>query len=464
VAGRHLILVASLSSSFFCNTLLQALPGSRTATPPPTALPSRTQTATAEVGPQPSYIPPSCPNGALPTVAPEARALTTPTAEPNAAIDTAEQLRILDALVETVETVYVYPDYNGVDWPAMAAESRQRVEAGIGTEAFYHELEGLITSLGDDHSTFETPSEVAASTAELAGQNDFVGIGVLVEPLPEFGRVALLVVFPDSPAQHEGLRSHDSILEVDGAPIVVDGVAHPDWVRGPECTMVVLTVQSPGEEPRQVALVRARFQTSLPIEAKLVPTGDSRRIGYIFIPTFFDETVPGQVEQALHELAPLDGLIVDNRKNSGGSSSVIELILGFFTSGTVGEFVSREATRLFRINAQPVENSQTVPLVVLVGDGTVSFGEIVSGVLHDIGRAQLVGETTRGNVEVEHGYSFEDGSRVWIAEETFDPLRSNDNWERDGIVPDVEAYADWFTFTLETDPSVLAALELLPAP
>jgi C-terminal processing protease CtpA/Prc len=213
-----------------------------------------------------------------------------------------------------------------------------------------------------------------------------------------------------------------------------------------------------------VTLVRARFQTSLPIEAGLVPTGDARRIGYIFLPTLFDETVPAQVEQALHDLAPLDGLILDNRKNGGGSSSVLEPILSFFTSGIVGEFVSREATRPFRLTAHPVENSQTVPLVVLVGDGTGSFGEIMSGVLRDIGRAQLVGETTGGNVEVEHGYDFDDGSTAWIAEETFDPLRSDANWERDGIVPDVEAFADWFTFTLETDPGVQAALELLPGP
>lgn len=461
MAGRHLILVASLSSTFLCNTLLQGLPVPRTATPAPTAVPPRTQTA--EVVAQPNYIPPACANGPLPTVDPQTRADVTPTSEPNPSIATSAQLRILDELIETVGTVYVYPDYNGVDWPALAAQTRQRVGAGIDTDVFYTEMDDLILALGDDHSDFQTPTEVAAASAELAGQNDFVGIGVLAEPFPEFDRIALLVVFPDSPAAHEGLRPHDSILEVDGTSVVVGGVAHPEWVRGPECSLVILTVQSPGEEPRQVPLVRARFQTSLPIQSELVPTGDSRRIGYIFLPTLFDETIPAQVEQALHDLAPLDGLILDNRKNAGGSSSVLEPVLGFFTSGTVGDFVSRQARRPFRLTAHPVENSQTVPLVVLVGEGTASFGEIMSGILGDIGRAQLVGETTGGNVEVQHGYSFEDGSILWIAEETFDPLRSDANWELEGIVPDVVAFADWFTFTLETDPAVQAALELLPA-
>ena len=44
---------------------------------------------------------------------------------------------------------------------------------------------------------------------------------------------------------------------------------------------------------------------------------------------------------------------------------------------------------------------------------------------------------------------------------TFDPFVSHANWEKTGIVPDVEAYADWDTFLFETDPSVAAALSLL---
>ena len=465
MAGRHLILVATFSSSFLCNTLLQGLAGARTATPAPSAIPSRTQTATTEPVSGPSYVPPACSNGPLPTVDPATRTIgETPTPEANTPIDTAEQLQILDDLTEAVETVYVYPDYNGVDWPTLAAQLRQQVASGIDTDSFYTDMGDLITALGDDHSQFQSPTIFALSQAELAGQNDFVGVGILAKPMPDFDRVAVLVVFPDSPAEHEGLRPHDSILAVDGGPIVVAGQAHPEWVRGPECTLVVLTVQTPGGEPRLMALVRARLQAPLPIDAELVPTGDGRRIGYILLPSLFDETLPGQVERALHELAPLDGLILDNRINSGGSSSVLEPILGFFTSGTVGEFVSRTARRPLQVTADPVENSQTVPMVILIGQDTVSFGEIMSGLLRDIGRAQLVGETTGGNVETLHSHSFDDGSNLWLAQETFDPLRSNADWEREGIIPDVFAFAEWHTFTLATDPGVEAALQLLPVP
>jgi C-terminal processing protease CtpA/Prc len=249
------------------------------------------------------------------------------------------------------------------------------------------------------------------------------------------------------------------LVAVDGDPIQdIDDLAR---VRGPECTEVILTVQSPGEQPRPLALIRHPITSSLPVGARLVPTEDGSRIGYIFLVTLFDETIPGSVAAALESFGALDGLIVDNRMNGGGSSTVVEPILSFFTDGTLGHFVSRQGRRALAVEADPIHNSQDVPMVVLVGPETVSFGEILSGILADIGRARIVGTATDGNVETLHGYDFEDGSRLWIAEETFDPLNSDVDWEETGIAVEVAAGGEWDSFTFETDPGVAAALDLL---
>ena len=193
-----------------------------------------------------------------------------------------------------------------------------------------------------------------------------------------------------------------------------------------------------------------------------MPTTDGSRIGYIFIPTFYDETIPDQVRAALESFGELDGLILDNRMNGGGSSSVVEPILSFVTQGTVGNFVSRSGERPLEVTADPIHNSQSVPLVILVGVDTVSFGEIFSGALQDLGRAKLVGQTTLGNVETLHIYSFSDSSEAWIAAERFAPINNpKADWEKDGVLVDVEAFADWDTFTFENDPAVTAAVALL---
>ena len=316
----------------------------------------------------------------------------------------------------------------------------------------------MIAELEDDHSVFITPLEVAQDEAELKGEIQFVGIGVYGWPNFEKKRLTVISTFPGSPAEYAGIQSHDSILLVDGLPITEETGTR---MRGPECSAVVLDVQSPGESPRNVMLIRSNVEGGVPIDARLVPTTDGSKIGYIFIPSFFDETLPPQIENALNNFGQLDGLILDVRLNGGGSSSVAYPILAFFTDGRLGEFTSRDETHPLIIDKNPIQNSQTVPLAVMVSKDTVSFGEIFAGIMKDTRGARVTGETSLGNVEILHGYDFEDGSVLWIASEKFDSAFSDIDWEETGIVPDVQAYSPWDTFYFDTDPSIAAAVELL---
>jgi carboxyl-terminal processing protease len=155
----------------------------------------------------------------------------------------------------------------------------------------------------------------------------------------------------------------------------------------------------------------------------------------------------------------LDGLIIDNRFNEGGASTVFSKILGLFTSGPVGYYASREETVPLRIIGENIGGSQDVPLVVLVGRDTISYGEIFSGILQDLGRATLIGETTDGNVEILWAFEFSDHSRAWIAHDAFRPLNNSEqDWEQSGIIPDQAVSAAWDEITQENDPLIQAAL------
>jgi carboxyl-terminal processing protease len=147
--------------------------------------------------------------------------------------------------------------------------------------------------------------------------------------------------------------------------------------------------------------------------------------------------------------------------NGGGTLDLGKKVLRFFTKGKMGDFVSRTESEPLTIKARPIENSQTVPLVVLVGDETASMGEIFAGLMQDARGAKITGKTSPGNVEVLSRYILDDGSWLWLASSTFDSAFSDENWEQTGIVTDVEAYAPWDTFTFETDPAIAAALVLL---
>lgn len=412
-------------------------------TPSPTFTPLPTFTLT------PTVLPPTATVTATPTIVPTPSAL---------------QLRVFEKLWRIVRDTYLYPDFNGLDWEAVGEEYRQRVEAGLTNDDFYAAMEEMIYRLGDDHSVFLPPEDAAAESAEFAGENDYVGIGVLTTVVPQRKRVTILVVFPASPAERAGLQPHDNILAVDGKPIVDENGYHRNLLRGPENSTITLTVQSPGGAPRQVEITRQRVTGAVPVPYTELATPEGKRVGYILLITFGDETVDDQVEQALKALtasAPLDGLIIDNRQNGGGADEVARGVLGFFTSGTLGHFVDRKhRRRAFNVIGSDINGSSKVPLVVMVGSGTVSFGEIFAGVLRDTGRAYIIGETTEGNLELLWGYDFEDGSRAWIAHETFQPRRHpEENWEQSGIVPDLIVPVNWDEVTLENDPAIQAALE-----
>lgn len=429
---------------------------------PPTATPIPTVTVTSSPIPTatslvPAFIPPECGTTPLATIPPSVSAQATSEFQVTA-IPQGEQLTILRELGNIVEKVYVYPDYNGKNWNEIESRYRHEIEVGLDTQSFYNEMSAMIIELGDEHSFFLSPLEVTESEAELRGDVQFVGVGIYGEP--DFARQRLVVIstYPGSPAELGGIQDHDSILFIDKQPIQEE---FSNLMRGPQCSAVVLTVQSPGEAPRDVMLIRYAIQGDIPIDARLVSTNDGSKIGYIFIPSFFDETLPEQIKTALNSFGPLDGLILDLRMNGGGSSSVTYPILEYFINGRLGQFVSRDSARPLDIKANEIQNSQTVPLIVMVSKDTVSFGEIFAGVMKDSGRAKIVGETSLGNVEVLHGFDFKDGSQVWLAAETFHSAFSNTNWEETGIIPDVQAYAAWDTFYFETDPSVAAAVELL---
>lgn len=440
--------------------------GSRTRTQPPTSTLAPTATLLPTLKPTLTsaptlFIPPGCEKVAPATVLPATAAITaTSVYATNQPINTQRQMRVFESLVKKVEEVYVYENFNGKDWKAIAAKYREKVRGGLTTENFYQEMRALINDLGDDHSNYESPQQVAQQDAQMTGSNNYTGIGVLIQPMESKSKITVLMTFPGSSAEKGGLKPHDSIVKIDGRVVIESGIAYSQRLRGPECSAVNVTVVSPNGQARDVLFIRHKITSSQPIIAQLVATSDGSKIGYIFLPTFIDETISDQVDKALKEFGALDGLIIDNRMNEGGSSTVLERVLSYFTSGLLGHFQSRSGTRSLIIRPHPIHNSQTVPMVILIGRDSVSYGEVFPGVMQDSGRAKLVGDRTAGNVETLYGYDFEDGSRAWIAHETFVPLNSKQNWEGAGVKPDVEVIADWDTFTFETDPGIAAALKI----
>lgn len=473
-----LAVVMLAAASLACKTVTSvfATPTPQpTATPiPPTATHTPLPTPTATPGAQFNsagvrlcyYVPgvsqvAQMPAEVLATPTPfEMPAFTPP---PNSSVDTSvtnQQLGVYRDLWKAVNDNYVYTDFNGKNWKEIGDRYETLIKKGLTDDDFYIAMSQMIFELGDEHSGYMSPKQVEEDEQQLSGQQNFVGIGAMVMSFGNIEEGVITSVFPGSPAEKAGLRAHDKLVAVDGGPLRDEnGLSR---TLGPEGTEVTVTMVRPGEEPREVTMTRAAISGPLPIDYCIVPT---TRIGYVFLPSFYDETIDEQFREALQKMTsdgPLDGLVIDNRMNGGGINTVVEPILGFFTSGTNGYYVSRTDREPFRIRPEDINGSQDLPLAILVDVDTVSFGEIFSGVLRTSGRAVIIGQNTLGNVEVLRAFSFDDGSRAWVAIANFEPVgEASGIWERTGIIPDYIVPTRWDLFTEATDPALAKAVEVL---
>ena len=405
----------------------------------------------------------------LKSVAAPAQAPSAPT--PAAAFETVpakateRQLRVFRQLWNIVNDRYVYPDFNGYDWQNAKTDTESRIKAGLSDEQFYDLMRELIINLNDDHSSFLSPQEAEDESKSFEGAKEYVGVGVLVDSNKEKKYIYILQVYPGSPAEVAGLHPHDHILSIDGQPAVnADGQEQDYLMRGPINTTVSLQVRTPGQQPRTLTLTRNKVNGSEPVTSRLLP--GKKRIGYMQVPTFFEDKITERMRDALKSLmkaggGKLDGLIVDMRINGGGALPILTAALGFFARGNMGKLVDREQT-LYAINvrAEKIGNSQTVPLVVLIGPATESYAEVFSGALQGKGRAKLIGQPSAGNIETLLRHDFEDGSVAWIAQETF-RLPDGSGWEGVGLQPDTRINAAWDEFSGEDDPVIAAAVKTL---
>lgn len=174
-------------------------------------------------------------------------------------------------------------------------------------------------------------------------------------------------------------------------------------------------------------------------EVASVPHGEklASGVGYLSVPSF---TAPGTAAAAHLALANLmlEGvttLIVDLRGNLGGSVSELGAFLGAFISGEWGEaegrgrllwsaiFDDASSSALLlapdgrRLRDLTLEQSVKFrgPVAVLVDAATGSAAEVAAFVLAERAGAVVVGERTRGNVEVVQGFGLPDGSSVLVA-------------------------------------------------
>ncbi len=294
-------------------------------------------------------------------------------------------------------------------------------------------INGMMKSL-DPHSSFMTPELYKELEVETQGR--FGGIGIEITILKD----VLTVVSPieDTPAFKAGVKPGDQIIKIDGKSTkditIMEAV---NKLRGPKDTKVTITIMREKlSQPKDIVLTRAVIQVKS-VKAK---TFDDN-IGYIRIASFHERT-SSDLRKALGEVRekakPMKGLVLDLRNDPGGLlTQAIEVSDMFLKSGSIVS--TRGRTKSMETKATARDNGDqevTVPMVVLVNEGTASAAEIVAGALQDNGRALVVGTQTFGKASVQTVIPLEDGSALKLTTARY-YTPSGRSIQAEGIKPDI---------------------------
>lgn len=262
----------------------------------------------------------------------------------------------------------------------------------------------------DPHSTYVGASDVEESMQELKGS--FSGIGVQFTIYRDTVRV--VKVIKGGPSEQHGIMPGDCIISVDGKPYVGKEVTNDETMKrlkGPRETTVKLGIKRHGkQQPLNFSIVRG----DVPLRTIDAVYMLDETTGYIRINSFGETTYP-EFLSALAKLnnEDLEGLVIDLRGNLGGyMAPAVQIANEFLPKDRLIVYTEGRKSPREEYTSDGRGTYPTLPLVVLVDEGSASASEILAGAIQDNDRGSIIGRRTFGKGLVQVPIDFPDGSML----------------------------------------------------
>jgi len=311
--------------------------------------------------------------------------------------------------------------------PVFSAESKTYEALRLLTEAFYEisqkyvwprgeeemlrgALRGMLNSLDPD-SSFLTPEEYRDYQKGEGGPEAEAGLELVVKE----HLLAVVAVLDGGPAAKAGIRPGDLLLKINGQMVrnlTTQEVSRR--FRGAAGTVVKVQVMRNGLiKPLDLAVSLAPLA-----RPKITAQAVKEAFIYVRIPYFTDDT-PAELATVLKDLKrrqpQLKGLILDLRNNARGSMEqgvrTASVLLGD------KEIVSTRGRKgggqvSYRGKPRDLVLDYSLPMVVLVDQGTARAAEIVVAALRHYKLASLLGAKTFGLCGITKAFPLKDGSAL----------------------------------------------------
>jgi len=348
-------------------------------------------------------------------------------AAPRAPVLTPDERRLelesFDHVWSTVRDKHFDPALGGLDWDAVRAELRPRVERAASRDEVRDVLSDLVGRFNQSHFQILPADLYEPAAAGASGAVDgTTGVDARV-----IGGAALVTrVAPGSPAGSAGVRPGWEIVRIDdldarrrvremtrkyAARFDRDSLLAGSLrfaLAGPVGRSAAITFRDGRGATRRLRLDRVPHEgwmsrpfghiPSVPVWIR--STRLDGRTGYVAFNAFID---PGRLmprfNEAIASFAGADGVVIDLRGNMGGLGDMLAGMAGWFiaTKGVaLGTMVTRSGSLKLAVVPRPAPFAG--PVAVLIDELSMSASEVLAQGLKDAGRARVFGRRSAGAV------------------------------------------------------------------
>lgn len=280
----------------------------------------------------------------------------------------------------------------------------------VNIDSLVEEAIPQILSDLDPHSVYISAEDVQMTNDELKGSFSGVGIEFVIRN----DTIQVQGVIKNGPAERAGILAGDKIVAIDGEPFVGKGVTNQEAMhrlKGPENTKVTVGVKRYGSNKVESFTITRGEIPQKSISATYMLDDET---GYIKVKNFGDNTYP----EMLISLAQLSqsgfrNLVIDLRDNTGGyMQAAVQMVNEFLPKDKLIVYMEGRKSPRVDYNSDGRGAYQTMPLTVLINEGSASASEIFAGAIQDNDRGIIIGRRSFGKGLVQQQLDFPNGSVI----------------------------------------------------
>ena len=393
------------------------------------------------------------------------------------------ELASFDYVWSTVRDKHFDPALAGLDWDALRAELRPRVERAATRDEVRDVLWDLVGRFRQSHFQI-LPSELyePAGAGSTRSADGTTGIDARL-----IGGAALVTrVTPGSPADGAGITPGWEILQIDGVDIrrrvreltrkyaarfdrdsLLSGSLR-FALAGPVGRATTVSFRDGRGATRRLTLGLVPHDGWMSRPFGHIPSVPvwirSQRIdgrtGYVAFNAFIDPArLMPRFNETIASFHDADGVVIDLRGNTGGIGDMLAGMAGWFVAArgtTMGTMITRAGS--LKLAVLPRPSPFTGPVAVLVDELSMSASEVLAQGLKDAGRARVFGRRSAGAVLASIVEKLPNGDGFQYPTARFE-FTSGAVVEGVGVVPDTEVQPTRETLLAGRDAVLDAAVQ-----